>query len=389
MITTEWLQQQWSGGGWTSLIPPEFNGAWIPSALLPPGHGVLICSGGSRGGRRICLQPWEHLDRSAEATKRWLLDIGLHPADCLLINPLPLHHVSGLMPWWRSRCWGGVHQAVPRALMKDPSQLRQWSEALPWWRERPALVSLVPTQLARLLGHPDGVAWLQACALIWIGGAALSPVLAQQSRSLGLRLSPCYGSTETAAMVAALPPDHFLSGESSCGLPLTDTELRVASDGSLLVRTARLAQASWSEQQPDVLQKLRDAHGWWRSGDAAILETGLTVLGRLDGAIHSGGETVFPEQLETRLLHQAAETSLPQLPVLFLAEDDPEWGERLVALVGASDQAVLRAFQQLTDAWPAAERPRRWLCCPHLTPSETGKWRRDQWRRWLLCQQPS
>lgn len=383
MITTTWLQQQWSAGGWTALVPPDFTGSWLPSALLPPGDGVLVCSGGSRGGRRICLQPWSHLDRSAEATQHWLQSIGLKPADSVLMNPLPLHHVSGLMPWWRSRCWGAMHQVVPRALLKQPSQLRQWSEAMPDWHERPVLVSLVPTQLARLLRHPDGVAWLQGCALIWIGGAALSPVLAQRSRALGLRLSPCYGSTETAAMVAALPPERFLAGDTSCGSALVDTELQVATDGSLLVRTARLAQASWSEEHPGVLQPLSDGQGWWWSGDAAELGVGLTVLGRLDGAMLSGGETVFPEQLEARLLRQAAEAGWPPPPVLLLAEHDPEWGERLVALVGTSDQAIVDALQQLSASWAAPERPRRWLRCPQLQTSDTGKWRRDQWRAWL------
>ena len=103
-------------------------------------------------------------------------------------------------------------------------------------------------------------------------------------------------------MVAALPPDRFLAGEPGCGDPLVDVELRLASDGALLVRTDRLALGRWRADQPEQWEKLTDADGWWRSGDRANLTPGLQIAGRIDGAIHSGGETVFPEQLEQRLM---------------------------------------------------------------------------------------
>lgn len=78
-----------------------------PSALPAQlGPAVLLGSGGSSGGRRWCLQPLSHLRRAAEATGLWLQAIGLDPARCELFNPLPLHHVSGLMPLVRARCWG-------------------------------------------------------------------------------------------------------------------------------------------------------------------------------------------------------------------------------------------------------------------------------------------
>ena len=53
--------------------------------------------------------------------------------------------------------------------------------------------------------------------------------------------------------------------------------------------------------------------------------------------------------------------SLPVSAVLLLGVNDPEWGQRLVALVGSSDAAVLQRLELLTRPWPAAETPRRWL----------------------------
>lgn len=380
MSELERLEQWVAAGQWVALSA-EAEAA--PIDQLPPGPGVVVRSGGSSGGSRCCAQPSLHLDRSAAATAHWLMGIGLDPASTLLLNPLPLAHVSGLMPWWRARCWGAVHQQLAPGLMKTPIELLAFCQGLPAWGTNPGVLSLVPTQLVRLLAHPDGVAFLKQLQLIWIGGAALPPPLADQARALQLPLAPCYGSTETAAMVAALPPDRFLAGELGCGDPLIDVELRLAPDGALQVRTDRLALGRWCADQPDRWEPLRDADGWWCSGDRASLTRGLQIAGRIDGAIHSGGETVFPEQLEERLMAAIQAASLPVSTVLLLGVHDPEWGQRLVALVGSTDAAVLPRLEAFTLSWPAAETPRRWLLCPDLAPSALGKWQRQRWREWL------
>ena len=380
MSEFERLGQGLATGQW---VPLSSEAEAAPIAQLPPGPGVVVRSGGSSGGSSYCAQPSLHLDRSAAATAHWLTGIGLDPAATLLLNPLPLAHVSGLMPWWRARCWGAGHQQLAPGLMKTPTELLAFCRSMPAWGIKPVLLSLVPTQLARLLADPDGVAFLQQLELIWIGGAALPSPVEEQARALRLPLAPCYGSTETAAMVAAMPPDRFLAGEPGCGDPLVDVELRLAADGALEVRTDRLALGRWSADQPDRFEQLKDADGWWRSGDRAAFTPGLQIMGRMDGAIHSGGETVFPEQLEQRLMAAAQAVSVPVSAVLLLGVDDSEWGQRLVALVGSADAAVLPRLMALTRSWSPAETPRRWVLCPALAPSVLGKWQRQRWRNWL------
>ena len=114
MSELERLEQGLAAGQWVALSP-EAEAA--PIDQLPPGPGVLVRSGGSSGGSRCCAQPSLHLDRSAAATAHWLTGIGVDPASTLLLNPLPLAHVSGLMPWWRSRCWGAGHQPLAPGLI--------------------------------------------------------------------------------------------------------------------------------------------------------------------------------------------------------------------------------------------------------------------------------
>ena len=400
------LQQAVEAGAWVHLQAVQAGGGQAdgdPSSSAfdwPLGGGVVLASGGSQGGRSLCLQPWTHLDRSAAACGRWLEGIGLSPEGLILLNPLPLHHISGLMPWWRGRLWGAQHVSLPPPLMKDPPSLLASCLDLPSWGQKPAAVSLVPTQLKRLLDHPEGVAWLRHLALVWVGGAGLPAPLAERARELGIRLAPCYGSTETAAMVVAQAPDRFLEGERGCGAPLDDVELHLDRDGVLRVRTRRLALARWLDGR---LDPLVDAEGWWCSGDAAALITAgdgalnVQIQGRIDGAIHSGGETVFPEQLSQRLLHQAQEQGLPLEAVLLLPIASQEWGQRLVALVRCRDgwiesegwASLHASLRSITSGWLPAEQPMQWLECAVLEPSLEGKWERGRWQGWLESQESS
>ena len=421
------LEAAWSAGRAVGLAHPANRDALAAAigsgaALAPWDAAVVLGSGGSSGGRRWCVQPLAHLQASADATATWLRAQGLDPAACLHLDPLPLHHVSGLLPLVRCRRWGAELRFLPPDWLRDPSLL---AVACPLPADQPVLVSLVPTQLGRLMASPQGLAWLRGCRVIWVGGAALPAPLAAQARRQGLRLAPCYGATETAAMVAALPPERFLAGEAGCGFALADGELRLApvapaalehsqdlaaaaaaperrldspakavlelslkpeAPAALEVRTARLSPG-WLEAGR-LCPLPRDGEGWWRSGDAARLEGGrLTVLGRLDGALQSGGETVFPELLEGRLLAAAAAAALPLEAVLLLGLPDAEWGERLVALVRpgpeADAAALIRALEAITARWWPAERPRHWQLCPSLAATAAGKWERARWRRWL------
>jgi O-succinylbenzoic acid--CoA ligase len=233
------------------------------------------------------------------------------------------------------------------------------------------------------------VAWLQQIDLIWLGGAPLSEELAARARRLGLRLAPCYGATETAAMVCALPPERFLAGAGGCGKPLDDVALRLdPASGALEIATERLSPG-WL-RQGRLVPLPRAVDGWWQSGDVAQLgAAGVQILGRLDGAILSGGETVFPDQVEQRLLRLLAAAAVPVAALLLLGEADSEWGERLVALVRpceACSPPPDALLQQLALQLPPSQRPRRWLLCPQLERSATGKWERPRWQAWLAAQ---
>ncbi|MFM7228868.1 MAG: AMP-binding protein [Cyanobacteriota bacterium] len=380
--------------GWRLLAAAEDRAAATAllaaaaaAAALPEGPGVVLASGGSSGRRRWCLQPDRHLQQSAAATGRWLAQLGMDPAAVRLVNPLAPHHIGGLMPQVRAQQWQVPLLQLPAAALRQPEQLLLQRHDLDGDGRLP-LLSLVPTQLGRLLAHPAGVAWLRCFAVIWVGGAGLPAALASTARRQGLRLAPCYGATETAAMVTALPPDRFLAGEGGCGPPLDDLQLRLepsSTPGAAATVAVRCDRLSPGWLAPTGLQPLAAADGWWRSGDCGRwTPAGLELLGRSDGAVLSGGVTVHPEEVEAALAGVAGLEAL-----LVLGVPDGDWGERLLALVrpaaGRAGGPLLAALAEAAAGLPPAQRPKQWLVCSELAANDRGKWDRSRWRQWALA----
>ena len=160
---------------------------------------LMIPTGGTGGRIKFARHDQETL---TAAVRGFCAHFGVEKANC--VGLLPLHHVSGLMAWMRAALTGGAY--------------------LPWdWKrleagERPAraagtwFLSLVPTQLQRLLGSPETLGWLRDFDAVFIGGGPLWPELAEAAAEARLPLSIGYGMTETAAMVTGLRADEFLAG---------------------------------------------------------------------------------------------------------------------------------------------------------------------------------
>ena len=145
------------------------------------------------------FQSIKNLTSSALATGKWLKHQGLEPDECIILNSLPLHHISGFMPWWRHQTWQSEYHWISHSIMHKPLKLRQFSEALTKKYRRPLITSLVPTQLLSLIDEPDGLEWLQSLALIWVGEKrliALGGIFDLDSIIRILDVSIVSGSTE-------------------------------------------------------------------------------------------------------------------------------------------------------------------------------------------------
>jgi o-succinylbenzoate---CoA ligase len=282
---------------------------------------------------------------------------------------LPLHHVSGFMAWMRCSLTGGEYRPL------DWKQVEGGN--LPVLPDKPEgwVISLVPTQLDRLLRQEQTVAWLRKFRIIFLGGAHAWAALLERAAVLRLPLSPGYGMTETAAMVTALQPDEFLSGVRSCGRPLPHGQVSMSTEGVILIESDSLFRGYYPGwRKPD---------GFRTSDLGAIDARGhLQVQGRNDAGIITGGEKVHPAEVEAVLL---ATGHFEDVVVVGLP--DSEWGQIVVAVYPESRQPDLaKVNQALAMQLAPAKRPKRWVPLKTWPRNEAGKVNRAEIARLIAVQ---
>ncbi len=323
----------------------------------PPGseRGWLALPTGGSGGHVKWARHDEGTLAAAVAGLRAHFGLGaIHAVDVL-----PAHHVSGLMARVRAEATGGTH--LPWAWKRlEAGELPALPETSDGW-----MLSLVPTQLQRLLRQPATVAWLRGLRVIFLGGGPAWPDLLRRARDEGLRLAPSYGMTETAAMVAAVRPEEFREGREHLR-PLPHAELAVDGEGRLRVAGPSVCRGLWPEWCDE---------GRWLTGDRAeVRADGWAILGRADQVIITGGRKVDAARVEAALRGAGVwdEVAVLGLP-------DPEWGEIVVAFhpSGAPRGDPAAALAGLA-AW---ERPRRWVAVEPWPRNAAGKVDRAALRR--------
>lgn len=348
-----------------SSIAPE------PALTHPLPSTILIPTGGTSGRIRFALHTWDTLSASVVGMQ------GHFQVDRIQsLCVLPLYHVSGLMQFLRSFITGGKLILWPWKTLE--------SGTLPHITPQETFLSLVPTQLQRLLDarSPATLTFLQSLQAILLGGAPAWAALLETARSHHLPLAPTYGMTETASQVVTMHPQDFLAGRTGVGkalphatIALLDPTGQPLPAGQLghLSLTARslmlgyldhtgLQRRSTPDFQPDDLGYL-DPEGY------------LHILGRASDKIISGGENIFPAEVEAAI--QA--TGLVQ-DVCVFGLADRTWGQIVVAAYVPRqpdlEPSVLQ--QALSPHLSRYKHPKGWISLSHLPRSPQGKLNREQ-----------
>ena len=301
---------------------------------------ILRTSGSTTGTGRLIAMSAAALMASARATHARLGG----PGTWLL--PLPAHHVAGLQILIRSLEAGTEPVVVDTSAGFSPTAL---AEALRSARRSTGAavsrlyVSLVPTQLVRVLQDPQARRALAGADAVLLGGAAADPALLARARGAGVTVVTTYGMSETGG------------GCVYNGRPLEGVEIAIQSPdaegaGRILISGPVLAEdylhtpgdspghspAGSSDDSPGGGPD--DGEGFHRSGARRVLATSdrgrlhpdgrLEVLGRLDDVIITGGVKVEPRHVEEALtgIDGVAEACIVGLP-------DEQWGSRVVAAV--------------------------------------------------------
>lgn len=300
--------------------PARVLAALRPDEPLEPDVAVVVPTSGSTGEPKGALLSAAALRASAEATAARL---GGHGQWLLAIPPT---HVGGLQVLVRSLVAG----TVP-AVLSGPFTPEAFAAVRLDGERR--YVSLVPTQLRRLL---DAGTDLTAYDAVLLGAAAAPADLLRRAAEAGAHVVTTYGMSETCG------------GCVYDGVPLDGVTVALA-DG--LVRLAGPVLATGYRLRPDLTAAAFGPEGFTTSDLGALRDGVLTVLGRSDDVIVTGGEKVAPAAVEAALLAHPAVVDVGVVGV-----DDDDWGQRVVACV------VLRAPLTLAQARDhvAAGLPRPW-----------------------------
>jgi O-succinylbenzoic acid--CoA ligase len=214
------------------------------------------------------------------------------------------------MSWMRSAVSGGSFQLLA---WKDLESGR-----LPVEVPEDGCLSLVPTQLQRLISSGPALAWLRRFRVVSIGGGPSWETLIEAAAALSIPLSPGYGATETAAMVAAVTPAEFLDGMRGCGRSLPHATVTTG-EGGVVVKGPSVCRGYY----PDW-----DNSATWAAQDHGHVDArgSLHIEGRRDDVITTGGEKVAPAEVEDALRSsgQFEDVAVVGLP-------DADWGQAVVA----------------------------------------------------------
>ena len=324
--------------GLTIVAVPQFEDLPDAHSQLPGEEAaddallvVLFTSGTSGRAKGACLS-WSNFAASALAAadplgpaiaERWLA--------CM-----PLFHVGGLSIVVRSVLFGGpirLHSRFDAALVSDALDEGDI-----------AGISLVPTMLSRLLDHRGPRPAPAGLEVLLLGGAAASTELLARARFAGYPVCPTYGLTEATSQVATARPQRSGAARPAPMLPLPGVEVRIVVEGEdaaagepgeIVVGGPTVMQGYLDDPAATALA-LRD--GWLHTGDIGFLDDagGLHVLDRRDDLIVSGGENVYPAEIEEVLAGHpsVAEAGVTGVP-------DADLGSTVVAWIVAKDAVTV------------------------------------------------
>jgi O-succinylbenzoic acid--CoA ligase len=252
--------------------------------------------------------------------------VALGPGDRWLLT-LPLYHVGGLGILFRCFLGGGA------VVIPSPSEnLLQGIE-----KYKITHVSLVATQFYRLLKLPRVHTVLRRLKAILVGGGPIAPALIQKSLQLKLPIFTTYGLTEMASQVATTTAADLRKGHLTGGKVLKFRRVKISKTGEILVRGKTLFQGYIQGRK--VIRPLQKG-GWFATGDLGEITADgrLKVLGRKDNMFISGGENIYPEEIERHLL---AVPGVEEAVVVPCADD--EFGQRPAAFIRMNPARRLNA----------------------------------------------
>ncbi len=331
---------------------PDADAGSLPTVERSPAdvRVVLFTSGTTGEPKAVPLTAGNLLASAVGSAFR----LGVAPDDRWLCC-LPMYHMGGLAPVLRSTLYGTtvVLQSTFDA-ERTPAVAREYGVTG---------VSLVPTMLRRIIDR--GAELPDSLRFVLLGGAPAGADLIDACERHDVPVHPTFGMTETASQVATATPNEAFEREGTVGRPLLGTTVTIVDadgdplpageTGELVVDGPTVTPGYYGDAA--ATEASFGEHGL-HTGDVGYRDEGgrLWVLNRRDDRIVTGGENVDPGEVVEALRDHP---KIRDAAVIGL--DDPEWGERVAALVAPEDAANERDAVETLDADAVREHCRERL----------------------------
>ena len=348
---------------------------------MPSNARIMIPTGGTSGKIKFAMHAWRSLSASVYGFQQYF---DQKPINSFCI--LPLYHVSGLMQFLRSLLTGGKILILPYQSLKQGE--------LGIENPKDFFISLVPTQLQFLLDfNPQ---WLSLFQTVLLGGAPAWKKLRDRARQCKIKLALTYGMTETASGVVALKPADFLQGNESSGRVLPHAKIEIRGDRETKLAANRIgtvciqAHSSHWGYYPQPKKFLKTAIATEIATEIETDDLGyfdedgyLYLVGRKSHKIITGGENVFPVEVEAAIL----ETDLVR-DVCVVGIQDAKWGEAIAAAYVPKNPAIAEdeIVQKLAGKLSKFKQPKHWLALSELPRCDRGKLDYSQIEQLFLSQ---
>jgi fatty-acyl-CoA synthase len=366
------LTTQSDAARWERLDAPASGATVAPFATAPEDVAVIMYTSGTTGRPKGAMLTHGNI--------WWNNANAMHTIDFeqndVTLTCAPMFHIGGLNVLTLATLQKGGEVVLQRAF--DPGRTLAAIE-----EHRVTTFFGVPAMFQFMSLHPDfATADLSSLRVAVCGGAPCPEPLLRLYGERGVPMQQGYGLTETSPMVSFLAPEFSFSKLGSSGRTPLFTEIKLVdgdgeivhepgAPGEVMVRGPNVMAGYWN--RPEDTAAVIDADGWFRTGDIAYLdgEGFLTICDRSKDMIISGGENVYPAEVESVLFKHPA---IAEIAVI--GESDEKWGECVVAVTALEPGQSLTLEELRAFAGESLARyklPRRLEIMSALPRNTVGK----------------
>ena len=344
----------------TQELQPLKKEDWFDLGYQTNQVASIMYTSGTTGKAKGVRQTFGNHQASAIATKK---SLSLTADDCWL-NVMPLYHISGLSIFLRSLVIGLSVRLLPKYAAE---QVHHWLQT-----GQVSVVSVVTKMLQDLLSLTKE-SYPASLKGILLGGGPVRAEVLEKCIAYQLPVMQSYGMTETCSQIFALPFAYSLTKLGSAGLALQDVQCKIEplnekeTIGEILVKGPSIT--------PGYLHGLAkerfDKEGYFHTGDLGYLDEDgfLFVKSRLGELIISGGENIYPKEIEDCLSQH------PQIQeVAVVGEANEKWGHVPVAYLKlATDDFDKSQLNQLLVTLAKYKRPQTFYVLYDFPKTASGK----------------